>query len=260
GLQRDGLYGLRIHERNGQGQAIPAGDHAFYLPVSFVEPFEGNDSLVGLDLSRIPRYAELFRSAQRTGHIAASPAASHAMVGETSGPTVLLAYPLSQVSGADTQATGALQGYALGVLQFQAIIDEAMGPSAAPIQAAIAGQADPRAPVTIFASGGETVSLDHWVGGARFHQLMPFDIAGQHFLLALRSTGQADPVTAWYVPAGACLLVIALTALLAQNMMTTILRKQLVERAVVARTSQLRAANQTLHDEVHQRRQAEAEL
>ena len=67
-------------------------------------------------------------------------------------------------------------------------------------------------------------------------------------------------MTRLYVPAGASLLVIALTALLAQNMGTTILRKLLVERAVIARTAQLRAANDTLRDEVEQRRQAESDL
>src|SRR6202012_2496054 len=48
--------------------------------------------------------------------------------------------------------------------------------------------------------------------------------------------------------------------LLAQNILTTVLGKRLVERAVVARTAQLRAANRTLHDEVQQRRQAASEL
>jgi hypothetical protein len=100
-----------------------------------------------------------------------------------------------------------------------------------------------------------------WFKGAAFHQEVPFDIAGRHFLLALRSVGHRrfhDPLvcSGRRLPAGD-----RLTALLAQNMGTTILRKRLVERAVViARTAQLRAANETLRDEVEQRRQAEAEL
>jgi signal transduction histidine kinase len=43
-------------------------------------------------------------------------------------------------------------------------------------------------------------------------------------------------------------------------MSTTILRKRLVERAVISRTAQLRAANESLRDEVEQRREAEAQL
>ncbi len=50
-LQKDGLYGLRIRELTDRGQIIAARDHATYLPISYVEPFDGNDTLVGLDLS-----------------------------------------------------------------------------------------------------------------------------------------------------------------------------------------------------------------
>ena len=56
----------------------------------------------------------------------------------------------------------------------------------------------------------------------------------------------------------AALLVMALTALLGQSLGATVLRKRQVERAVIERTVELRALNQTLSVEVEQRRQAEA--
>jgi signal transduction histidine kinase len=79
-------------------------------------------------------------------------------------------------------------------------------------------------------------------------------------VLALRGTAEAGAMTAFYIPAGAMLLVLALTTLLAQNMATTLLRKRVVERAVVARTAELSTANSSLVLEVEQRRQAEADL
>ena len=263
GLQEDGLYGLGIRELTDRGEIVDAGSRASYLPISFIEPFEGNDKLVGLDLSRLPRFAELFRIADRTGQVAASAPVSQALVAGTHGPAVLLAFPLRLNAAKDTGAAGAPpQGYALGVLQLQALIDAAMGPSGTPVEAAVAYQDNARAGAVVFAANAAArpVTAESWFKGATFHQTVPFDIAGRHFLLALRSVGTADSMTRLYVPAGACLLVIALTALLAQNMSTTILRKRLVERAVVSRTAQLRAANETLRDEVQQRRQAEAEL
>jgi signal transduction histidine kinase len=262
-LQQDGLYGLRIRELTDQDQIVPAGDRASYLPISYVEPFDGNDNLVGLDLSRIPRFADLFRSAQQTGRIAASAPVSHPLVADTYGPVVLLVFPLSPVAAVPDAAAAGVppQGYALGVLQLQALIKEAIGPSTAPVQAAIAYQENSHTAPSVFSGdAAHPMAADSWFKGTAFHQAMPFDIAGRHFLLALRSMDHADPVTSLYVPAGASLLVLALTALLAQNMSTTILRKRLVERAVVSRTAQLRAANETLRDEVEQRRQAEAEL
>lgn len=263
-LHQDGLYGLRIRELTDQGTLTDAGDRASYLPISYVEPFDENENLVGLDLSSVLLYAELFRSAGQSGRIAASAPLTHTLVAGTRGPAVLLAYPLSPnfAKRPDAGADGAPpQGFALGVLQLEAIITERIGASA-PVQAAIAYQDNAGSAPQLYipSSTADPVNPRSWFQNASFHQMVPFDIAGRHFLLALRSVGHADPVTSLYVPAGTSLLVIALTALLAQNMSSIVLRKRLVERAVVARTAQLRAANEALRGEVEQRRQAETEL
>ncbi len=264
-LQEDGLYGLGIGELTDGGRIIAAGNRGNYLPISFIEPFDGNDNLVGLDLSQLPRFAEVFRAAEQTGEVAASSPMSQALVAGTRGPTILLAFPLRlDAAKAEDDDAAAMppQGYALGILQLQSLIQDAIGPSGAPVEAALAYQANPGGAAMVFGAdaAARPGSAANWFKDAAFHQQVPFDIAGRHFLLALRSVGYADAMTRFYVPAGASLLVIALTALLAQNMGTTILRKQLVERAVIARTAQLRAANETLLDEVEQRRQAESEL
>ena len=253
-LQQDGLYGLRIRELTQGGNIVDAGDRPSYLPVSYVEPFDGNAALVGLDLSALGDFSPLFQDAGRSGKVAASAPVTRSLVAGTHGPVILLAFPLSP----DAASTSP-QGYALGVLQVQSLIDEAMGASPGPVQAAIAYAPDAQAPALVFA-GGKPQALEAWFQGAVFHQSVKFDIAGRHYLLVLRTMDAADPITSLYVPLGAALLVIALAALLAQNMSTTLLRKRFVERAVVARTAQLRAANESLRDEVEQRRQAEAEL
>jgi len=90
--------------------------------------------------------------------------------------------------------------------------------------------------------------------------MAPFDIVGRHFNLALRSVNRIDPITNLYVLAGTSFLILALTALLAQNISNVVTRKLLVERAVASRTAQLRATNETLQSEVRQRRQAEVDL
>src|ERR1700742_2835750 len=148
-LQKDGLYGLRIRQATSQGTLANAGDHTAYLPITYVEPFEQNDNLIGVDLSDTPFYADLFRDADRNDHIAASPPLTRTLVAGTHGPAVLLAYALSPDA---TQEPNVLthhappQGYALGVLRLESIIQEVLGNSA-PIQAAIAYQESPgRAP------------------------------------------------------------------------------------------------------------------
>jgi signal transduction histidine kinase len=252
GLQSDGLYGLRIHELNAQELVVAAQDRPSYLPISYVDPFEGNEALVGLDLSSIPSLAQLFRDAERTGRVAASAPVSHTIVSGTHGPAILLAFPV----GASHGAPGTPQGFALGVLELQSVLSEVLGPAAVPLQATLASMPSSGEPMVI----SSDITAKAWLASARLNHSTPVDIAGRHFRLLLRSTSHQDPATVFYVPAGAALLVLALTALLAQSMFATLLRKLLVERAVVARTAQLRAANESLRDEIEQRRQAEQQL
>jgi signal transduction histidine kinase len=256
-FQRDGLYGLHIRELDGNGALVNAPVQPGYLPVAYIEPFEGNGSLVGLDLSSDPVYAHLFRDARQSGKAAASPPVTRALVEGARSPIVLVAFPLN-LSGARHGVVSGAQGYALGVLQLSRVVQDAIGSRAAPIQAAIAYGTGENPQV--FGSGGRTLGLDHWFGDAPFHRALPFDIAGQHFVLAVRSASRDDSATRLYAPPIAALLVLALTALLAQSMLTTTLRKRMVERAVVARTAELREVNKTLRAEVEQRRQAEASL
>ena len=142
-------------------------------------------------------------------------------------------------------------------MQLQSILDEALGSVTVPVQATLAS-VQPASTAPLVLSSNITAKV--WLGDAQLNHSTPVDIAGRHFELLLRSTSHQDPATVFYVPAGAGLLVLALTAVLAQNMFATLLHKQLVERAVVARTAQLRGANETLRDEIEHRRQAEKEL
>ncbi|HEX4270564.1 MAG TPA: CHASE domain-containing protein [Rhizomicrobium sp.] len=256
-LQNDGLYGLRLRELTAAGQLVNARNRPAYLPVAYVEPFEGNGSLIGVDLSNSPIYAPLFQAAQRTGRAAASAPIAHALVEGAQGPIALVVFPLNRTAGGRGPGSTP-EGYALGVLQLNRVIEDVIG-THAPIQAVIGYgvQGSPQ-----FFLPGQRVQASHrWFSEAAFHTVIPVTLADRQFLLALRAMpGPGNRMTRLYVPAGAALLVIALTALLVQSMLTTALGKRKVERAVVARTAQLREVNRILHEEVEQRRQTEAAL
>jgi signal transduction histidine kinase len=267
GLEKDGLYGLRLRELTETGELVNADARDTYLPVAYVEPFEASGSLIGVDLSDNPIYAPLFDAATRTGKVVVSAPVSRALVEGARAPIALVVFPLSRPQSGRATAKAAApnapadapEGYALGVLQLDRVIESAIGPRA-PIQAAIAY--GPGAAPTVYTAGikGQTSDLAHWFGDAEFHQIEPFTVAGKHFFLAMRSARNGDALTRLYVPAGAVLLILALTGLLMQSMFTTILRKRQVERAVIERTSELRQINATLGTEIAQRRQAEAQL
>ena len=248
-LQKDGLFGLGIRELDSAGQVVPAAKRLSYLPITYVEPFDGNANLVGLDLSNIPRYGALFAAARQEGAVVASPPIANSLVAGASGPLLLIAYPLSATTGQG--------GYALGVLELNAILRQARIVSAPDLEAQIAWR-DRSSDAPNLAASGQ--GLDAWLGGGTFGDTTDLKIGGTTLILALRSVAHSNPVTAWYVPAGALLLVLALTTLLAHVMSASILRRRLVERAVVARTAELNQSNDLLREEITQRKQAEAEL
>lgn len=263
-MQRDGLFGLELRELTASENLVKAGARASYLPVAFVEPFEGSSSLIGVDLSNNPIYAPLFEAARKSGSAAVSAPLTSPLV-ETNGAAVVVVFPLSRntearnagakpVSGGDGPA-----GYALGVLELDRVLQEAMG-GAGSLNAIIGYDRPGQAPLMLTRPGDKRAGFEDWFGEAEFRHVVPFEIAGKRFFLALRSGGQQDLLTRFYAPAGAAFLVIAMAALLVQSMLTTILRKRQVEKAVIARTAELRALNQTLLGEIEQRRRTEVEL
>jgi signal transduction histidine kinase len=262
-LEGDGLYGLRIRDLVDQGRLVDAGVRQYYLPITYIEPFDGNGSLLGLDLSESPAYVELFRAAEQTGRVAASAPISRTIIKNAHGPIVLIAFPLGAPSGSrkTVAAPDPAQGFALGILQLKDIIENTISLRTSAVQAEIAYVADIHAaPAMLGEATAYNRTIGQWFGNADFHQTLPFNIAGKHFLLAMRSVGHGSPLSLLYVPLGAALLVITLTVLLAQNMIATINRKRFIERAVVARTAELRAVNLTLSEEIDQRRRAEVEI
>ena len=271
-LQRDGLFGLTLRELADNGELISAGPRGDYLPVAYVEPFEISGNLIGVDLGHNGIYAPLFEAARKTSKVVASPPLDHALVDGAKPPLVVLAFPLNRHTVAQAVSTqtitagksglaraaapNTLEGFALGVVQLDRVVEAAIGPRA-PVQAVIAYGAK-NAP-TLFGVG-KNGTLAAWFGASEFHQLEPFRVAGRPFFLAIRSAEAGEPLTRLYVPAGAALLGLALTALLTQSMLSTTMRKRQVERAVVERTAQLRRINGALNEEIAQRREAQTAL
>jgi signal transduction histidine kinase len=259
-LQKDGLYGLRLREVTSAGRLINAGTRPSYLPVAYVEPFEGSGNLIGVDLLNNPIYAQLFRDAQRSGRQVASAPVSQSLVEGAKPPILIVIFPLNRVNSLGGRAAPqGPEGYVLGVLQLQGVIEDAIE-LRAPVQATIAYKQPGNADALLLDQQKSRESLEHWLSGAEFHQQIPFAVAGQHFLLAVRSARHGSLLTRLYAPTGTALIILALAALLAQSMIIAILRRWQVERAVVERTVELRAANEALSEEIEQRKRAEAEL
>ncbi len=214
-------------------------------------------------------------SAPETGKVVASAPLSHALVDGAHTPLILLVFPLNRQTAAQNaglRATGVqpagapadLEGYALGVLQLDRVVENVPGRACACRCRHRLWQTRPR-PRSIPQACRAVPVRGPWVwragiGDAEFHHVQPFTVAGMPFYLAMRSDRGGNLLTRLSVPAEAALLALALTALLTQSMFATTMRKRQVERAVIARTAELSETNRALSAEIEQRRQVEAAL
>lgn len=70
--ERREIAGFRITERNAQGIAQPASARQVYYPVTYVEPYRGNERALGYDLASNPQRAQALQQTTRTGVPAAT--------------------------------------------------------------------------------------------------------------------------------------------------------------------------------------------
>lgn len=70
-VREEGFPDFEIREYAGERRR--AAERAIHYPVVFVEPFEGNESVLGFDLASTPERAEAIERARATGEPAATP-------------------------------------------------------------------------------------------------------------------------------------------------------------------------------------------
>lgn len=71
-IQLEGFLGFKITELGGEGHLIRAADRPDYIPVTYIEPFTGNESALGYDLNSDVVRATAIAQARNTGQITAT--------------------------------------------------------------------------------------------------------------------------------------------------------------------------------------------
>ncbi|HEX7775107.1 MAG TPA: CHASE domain-containing protein [Parvibaculum sp.] len=251
-FQRDGLYGLRIRQVDPVKGYEIAGTRPFYLPVTYVDPLESNQDLIGLDLATDPDYRDLLALAARTNSAVMAPLKSASR--QPANKTLLVTFPLraGQDGAAEPDAHAPIKGYAVGILDLNELVAGVL-PKGSPIDL-IVSEAD--AP----ASGSQAAYIDTWLQHSSFSQARDFSIANQKFVVAARSSAGSETALGFAAPLGLALCALVLTGLLAQHLYNSTMYNIAVERAVVARTAELNSANAALREEVALRSQAETRL
>lgn len=256
-LQRDGLYGLRIREIDPEKGFAVARTRPSYFPVTYVDPLETNQDLIGLDLATDSDYSGLLAQAARTNAVAVSSLKSAPAL--PTNTTLLVAFPLRAEREAAPARSGhpEIKGFAVGVLDLDALIGRVL-PRGAPVELAIV-QPGPGA-ASQETQGGAVSSIDAWLKHSAYSRLQDFSIANRKFVVAVRSSADNETALGLIVPLGIALGTLFLTGLLAQYLYNSTMYNKAVERAVIARTAELNSVNEALRNEIELRRQAETGL
>lgn len=69
----DGLFDFQIVEHAGDGRRVKAGQRSEYYPVYYVEPYSGNEAVLGLDLAANSKVAAFLARVRDTGKTVAAP-------------------------------------------------------------------------------------------------------------------------------------------------------------------------------------------
>ncbi len=71
-LRHEGYGNFQIMELSHDGRLVPAGQRPYYVPVTYVEPLQGNESALGYDLNSNRTRAQAIAQARDSGEIAAT--------------------------------------------------------------------------------------------------------------------------------------------------------------------------------------------
>lgn len=91
--QRQQVAAFRITERGADGAMHPAGPRDFYYPVTYVEPYRGNEAALGYDLASNPARNHALLSTARTGQPAATAPIPLVQTGGRPGVLIIQAVP-----------------------------------------------------------------------------------------------------------------------------------------------------------------------
>ena len=126
--QKDGFPDFQITERRSQGEMVKAGRRDEYFPVYFLEPFEGNEIVLGFDNASNPKRAEALARSRDTAEIVGTSRIT--LVQESDSQFGFLVFLPIYVHGrpisSPKERQENIRGFVTGVLRIDAIVDQAM--------------------------------------------------------------------------------------------------------------------------------------
>ena len=266
-----------ITERDAKGRLLPAGRRGEYFPILYIQPFQPNQALLGLDLGMEPAARPILTRAAETGRMMMTE--SQALLNNADQAYRFVAYQPVYQGGeaADREDAGTaeireaprppLRGYSAGIFRLGDIVEHALTnltPSGIDISFYDASPDEAGRLLYLHSSrkrGAETDAQappSGAVTGPRLYA-QTLNIANREWKVICAPIGgefEPDLWGGWVVLVSGLAFNLLLTAYLS----SLVGRATEVRRLVAKRTTQLLEANQALASEITERERAERKL
>lgn len=268
--RRDGYPAFQITEWTAQGQMVRAAQRPEYVVVSYIEPYEGNESSLGYDLSSAPGRRGALNRARDTGDPGATGRIT--LVQDTDRHFYLMVFQPIYENGLphDTveERRRNVQGYATGVFRISDMVEASLkGVEREDIELRLHDETAPPSERLLYGprltakwgEGGSTSHVDG-EGPAGLQWATTLDVAGRRW--ALRFSPTLEYLAAqrtwytWAVLASGLLFIGLLGALL----LVVTGHAARIEPLVVERTAELQQANAEMAREIAARKRIEDEV
>jgi signal transduction histidine kinase len=266
--ERDGLYGFQFSQTDPLGNRVPAARRDEYYPVYYVEPFEGNQAILGFDMGSRPESRRILERARDTGRMIAAQqvALVQADDDEPAFLTVLPIYDAKTDPATIADRREALVGFVLGVFRFNDMIETALQGFAFADALDVYlydDTASPEERLIYFHHSplrqDSAVPLSETEVYEGLYSATAYDVAGRDWSIVVKPAPGHFVDDAHLMSLGVATVGLLLTALLLQYMISSASRTRVIERSVAERTTELLQSNQALEAEIQERRRAEQE-
>ena len=269
-IRRAGYPDFHITELNPQGQLVRASRRVEYFPVSYIEPFKGNEKVLGLDLASNPQRRDALHRARKSGKLSATSRIT--LVQETENQFGILVflpiYTKDVFQKIVEKKKERLQGYVLGVLRIGDMVETAMKPfDRQGIECRLYDNTAPGGERLLYISDRSMPGARDAIMGdeprepeTRLQWDSTFDMANRSWTIKFYAT--SEYFTA-HRPSEAYAIIIGglfFSSLLGAFLVMAAGRTAITERRVIEKTAELSQANILLKEEVIERERAEVAL
>lgn len=264
--EKDGLYGFQFTEKDTLGNTVPAREREEYYPVYYVEPFEGNQGILGFDLASNPESRRILDRARDTGQMIAAQQVDLVQADDDQAAflTVLPIYDSKTEPATVVDRQKALVGFVLGVFRFSDMIEVALRnfTSADALDIYLydaAANPEDRLiyfhPSPLRQDSAAPLPEDEVYEG--LYSSTAYNVAGREWSIVVKPAPGHFVDDASLMSWGVAAVGLLLTALLLQYLISSASRTRIIELSVTQRTGELVQSNQALGAEIQERKRAE---